>query len=73
MHQGVNRVGDSGFALPDGTTTIVGVNNEWAAKAGIGYRIEDWFGPLQLYAMYESIWRVGAIPAFNQRSKNDFC
>ncbi len=72
MHQGVNRVGDSGFALPDGTTTIVGVNNEWAAKAGIGYRIEDWFGPLQLYAMYESIRRVGAIPAFNQRSKNDF-
>jgi len=70
MHEHVNRTGDSGFILPDLTTTNVGVVNEWAAKAGLGYRIEWALGPLQLYAMYEAI-RRNDVMAYNQRQKDD--
>jgi predicted porin len=71
LHQRTNRVGDDGFLLPDGTTSIVGIHNEWAAKLGGGYRFEDWLGPLQFYAMYEWIRREGTPAAFNQRSKEN--
>ncbi len=71
FHQKVNRTGDDGFILPDGTTSAVGIHNEWAAKLGVGYRVEDFIGPLQLYAMFEWIKREGTLAAFNQRSKKD--
>ena len=53
---------------------MTGVANEWAAKVGGGYKIEDGLGPLQLYAMYE--WIRREVPAgfqpFDERSKQDF-
>ena len=53
---------------------MTGVANEWAAKVGAGYQIEDWLGTLQLYAMYEWIRRdvPAAFQPFNERSKDDF-
>ena len=83
LHEGVNRHGDDGlepgafFApifLADGSQVMTGVANEWAAKVGGGYKIEDGLGPLQLYAMYE--WIRREVPAgfqpFDERSKQDF-
>jgi outer membrane receptor protein involved in Fe transport len=53
---------------------MTGTFNEWAAKVGGGYQIQDGLGPLQLYAMYEWIRREvpAAFEPFNERSKEDF-
>src|ERR1700734_3728947 len=83
LHEGVNRHADDGlepgpfFApvfLADGSQVFTGVANEWAAKLGGGYQIQDGLGPLQLYAMYEWIRRdvPAAFEIFNERSKDDF-
>jgi predicted porin len=82
LHQAVNRNGDDGLSpnpaltapvfLPDGSQVFTGIANEWAAKVGGGYRIDDPLGPLQLYAYYE--WLRRDVPAafqpFNERSRN---
>src|SRR6266404_4775038 len=84
LHEGVNRRGDDNtqfdaqnFApgailLPDGSTVMTGVHNEWAAKVGGGYRFNDGLGDLQLNAYYEWIRReVTAIEQpFNERSRD---
>jgi predicted porin len=78
LHEGVNRQGDDGLQpgllapvfLPDGSQVITGVHNEWAAKAGAGYRIDAPWGPLQFYAFYEKIKREGAPAAFDERSRD---
>ena len=83
LHEGVNRHADDGlepgpfFApvfLADGSQVFTGVANEWAAKLGGGYQIQDGLGPLQLYAIYEWIRREvpAAFEPFNERSKDDF-
>ena len=74
-HEGVNRTGDAGtLTAPDGTVTTVltGVNNEWAAKVGGGYRLDDPWGALQLYAYYEWLRRdvSAAEEIFNERSRD---
>ena len=76
LHEGVNRYknefnGDgSRIVLPNGQTVFgVGVKNEWAAKVGAGYSIEDALGPLQLYGAYEMLRRENANPAFNEQSR----
>src|SRR3984957_9633837 len=82
-HEGVNRHADDGLEpgplmapvfLADGSQVFTGVANEWAAKVGGGYQIQDGLGPLQLYAMYEWIRREvpAAFEPFNERSKDDF-
>ena len=84
LHEQVNRRGDdntqidaSNFAagaivLPDGSTVMTGVHNEWAAKVGAGYRFNDGLGDVQLNAFYEWIRReVTAIEQpFNERSRD---
>ena len=71
-HENTNRTGDGGFVLPDGSTTIVGINNEWAAKVGGGYRFDNPWGALQLYAYYEWLRRdvSAAEQPFNERSRD---
>jgi predicted porin len=78
LHRGVNRNGDefnadaTRIGLPNGQTVFgVGVANEWAAKVGAGYRIDQipW-GALQLYAAYEVLRRENTNPLFNERSRN---
>jgi predicted porin len=62
----------NGNGFPAGPTVVgVGVANEWAAKIGVGYRIDEvpW-GALQLYAAFEVLRREGANPLFNERSRN---
>lgn len=67
-HENVNRTGDEGGIVPIGA---IGVHNEWAAKAGLGYRIDQGLGgPLQLYGIYEWIRREGTTPEFNERSRD---
>jgi predicted porin len=85
FHRNVNRHGDDGqepyllgtpaFApvvLPDGSTVMTGIANEWAAKVGGGYRFHDYLGDLQLYAYYE--WLRRDVPAafdiFNERQRD---
>jgi predicted porin len=71
-HEGVNRTGDGGVTLGDGSVTVVGINNEWAAKVGGGYRFDDPWGALQLYAYYEWLRRdvSAAEQIFNERSRD---
>jgi predicted porin len=78
LHEGVNRTGDeatgigTGDQLLDGSHVVTGVRNEWAAKVGGGYRFDNPWGALQLYAYYE--WLRRDVPAadqiFNERSRN---
>ena len=80
LHEGVNRQGDDGLQpglvapifLPDGSQVFTGVHNEWAAKVGGGYRINDGLGALQLNAYYEWIRREVAPfeQPFNERSRD---
>ncbi len=57
--------------LPNGEAVVTGVHPEWAAKLGAGYKFQDPWGPLQVYAMGEMIRRVGAPALFNERSDED--
>ena len=84
FHEQVNRRGDdntqtnaSNFApgavtLPDGSTVMTGVHNEWAAKVGGGYRFNDGLGDVQLNAFYEWLRRevTPAEQLFNERSRD---
>jgi predicted porin len=80
MHEQVNRHGDDGLQpqliapvfLPDGSQVFTGVHNEWAAKVGGGYRINDGIGDLQFYAYYEWIRREVEPfeQPFNERSRD---
>ena len=82
LHEGVNRHGDDNLEpgvagsgpifLADGSQILTGVHNEWAAKVGGGYRINDGIGDLQLNAYYEWIRReVSPIEEpFNERSRD---
>jgi Gram-negative porin len=80
LHEGVNRHGDDGLEpglvapvfLPDGSQVMTGVHNEWAAKVGGGYRVNDGIGDLQLNAYYEWIRRevTAAEQPFNERSRD---
>jgi len=87
LHEQVNRHGDDGLqpqllgpiflpggptAGPLGTQVFTGVHNEWAAKVGGGYRINDGIGDLQFYAYYEWLRRE-VLPfeqPFNERSRD---
>jgi predicted porin len=57
--------------LPNGEAIVTGVHDEWAAKVGAGYKLQDPWGNLQLYALGEMIRRVGAPALFNERSDED--
>jgi predicted porin len=84
LHEQVNRRGDDNtqinatnfvpgpVLLADGSTVMTGVHNEWAAKVGGGYRINDGLGDLQLNAYYEWIRRevTPAEQPFNERSRD---
>ena len=77
LHEKVNRTGDeeglfgpNGNQLPNGEVVVTGIHNEWAAKVGGGYRLEDGIGPLQLYAFYEWLRREDAPAPFNERSRD---
>jgi predicted porin len=80
LHENVNRHGDDGLEpgqvapvfLADGSQVLTGVHNEWAAKVGGGYRVNDGIGDLQLNAVYEWIRReVTPIEQpFNERSRD---
>jgi predicted porin len=58
--------------LPDGSQVFTGVHNEWAAKVGGGYRVNDGIGDLQLNAFYEWIRRevTPMEQPFNERSRD---
>src|SRR5258708_4587748 len=78
LHEHVNRHGDDGLEtglvapvfLADGSQVFTGVHNEWAAKVGGGYRVNDGIGDLQLNAFYEWIRRevTPMEQPFNERS-----
>jgi predicted porin len=80
LHEGVNRHGDDGLEagliapvfLADGSQVFTGVHNEWAAKIGGGYRVNDGVGDLQLNAFYEWIRRevTPMEQPFNERSRD---
>lgn len=80
LHEGVNRHGDDGLEpgqiapvfLADHSQVLTGVHNEWAAKVGGGYRVNDGLGDLQLNAVYEWIRReVTPIEEpFNERQRD---
>jgi len=80
LHEGTNRHGDDGLQpgliapvfLADGSQVFTGVHNEWAAKVGGGYRVNDGLGDLQLNAYYEWIRRdvSAAEQPFNERSRD---
>jgi predicted porin len=56
----------------NGTPVFTGVHNEWAAKVGGGYRVNDGIGDLQLYTYYEWMRRE-VLPfeqPFNERSRD---
>jgi predicted porin len=87
LHEQVNRHGDDGLepalfapiflpggplAGPLGQQVFTGVHNEWAAKIGGGYRVDDGIGDLQFYAYYERLRRE-VLPfeqPFNERSRD---
>jgi predicted porin len=58
--------------LPNGSQVFTGVHNEWAAKVGGGYRVNDGIGDLQLNAFYEWIRRevTPMEQPFNERSRD---
>jgi predicted porin len=88
LHEQVNRHGDDGLqpvlpgqapvpgsgpvTLLDGTQVFTGVHNEWAAKIGGGYRVNDGIGDLQLNAFYEWMRRevTPMEQPFNERSRD---
>ena len=80
LHEQVNRHGDDGLepglgcsGLPaDGSQVFTGVHNEWAAKIGGGYRVNDGLGDLQLNAFYEWMRRevTPMEQPFNERSRD---
>jgi len=84
FHEQVNRRGDDNtqtnatnfvagaVTLPDGSTVMTGVHNEWAAKVGGGYRFNDGLGDVQLNAFYEWLRRdvTPAEQLFNERSRD---
>ena len=87
LHEQVNRHGDDGLqpqllapvflpggpaAGPLGTQVFTGVHNEWAAKIGGGYRVNDGIGDLQFYAYYEWLRREVQPfeQPFNERSRD---
>jgi hypothetical protein len=83
LHTATNRTGDDNtgilgdagggvFILPNGQFVSTGIANEWAAKVGGGYRLNDGIGDLQLYAYYEWLRRdvSAAQEPFNERSRN---
>jgi predicted porin len=80
LHEATNRNGDEaplGIPLTVGgplviPTGSVGVANEWAAKVGAGYMIQDPLGPLQLYGFYEWMRRQNTVDAFNERSRDGY-
>src|SRR5437763_6811077 len=78
MHEGTNRFGDEAVTpLSNGGVLIVppgavGIANEWAAKAGGGYRFDDVIGQLQLYGIYEVLRREHTVAAFNERSRDGY-
>jgi predicted porin len=84
LHEQVNRRGDDNtqfnattfvpgpIVLADGSVVSTGVHNEWAAKVGGGYHVNDGIGDLQLYAYYEWMRRE-VLPfeqPFNERSRD---
>lgn len=81
LHEHTNRTGDElpapGQALTTGGALVVptgtiGVNNEWAAKLGAGYKLADMLGTLQLYGIYEILRRQNTLAAFNERSRDGY-
>jgi predicted porin len=80
LHEQVNRHGDDGLEpglvapvfLADGSQVFTGVHNEWAAKIGGGYRVNDGLGDLQLNTYYEWLRRdVSPMEEpFNERSRD---
>ena len=78
MHEGVNRTGDEAVTPLSGggalivPTGAVGIANEWSAKVGAGYMIQDPLGPLQVYGIYEWLRRQGTVDAFNERSRDGY-
>jgi predicted porin len=78
LHEGTNRFGDEAVTpLSNGDVLIVppnavGIANEWAAKVGAGYRLNDGIGSLQLYAIYERLHREHTVAAFDERSRDGY-
>lgn len=78
LHEGTNRFGDEGAVpLSNGRVLIVppgsvGIANEWAAKAGAGYKINDGIGTLQVYGIYEMLRREHTVAAFNERARDGY-
>ncbi len=78
LHEHVNRTGDEGVVpLSSGAVltvpvNAVGVNNEWAAKVGAGYKFDDGIGTLQIYGIYEWMRRENTIAMFNERSRDGY-
>jgi predicted porin len=78
MHEQVNRVGDEAVTPLSGGGALtvppgaVGIANEWAAKVGAGYMIQDPLGPLQVYGIYEWLRRDNTVAAFNERSREGY-
>ncbi|MCC8958677.1 porin [Bradyrhizobium sp. Pear77] len=78
MHEGTNRTGDEAVTpLSNGGVLIVppgsvGIANEWAAKIGAGYRLDDGIGKLQLYGIYEVMRRENTVADFNERSRDGY-
>src|ERR1700737_3508092 len=64
--------GSGPVILPDGSQVFTGVHNEWAAKVGGGYRVNDGIGDVQVNAFYEWMRReVTPIEQpFNERSRD---
>ncbi|UPK40878.1 porin (plasmid) [Bradyrhizobium sp. 186] len=78
LHEGTNRTGDEAVTpLSNGGVLIVppgsvGIANEWAAKVGAGYKLNDMIGTLQLYGIYEVMRREHTVADFNERSRDGY-
>lgn len=78
LHEHVNRTGDEGVVpLSSGAVltvpvNAVGVNNEWAAKVGAGYKFDDGIGTLQIYGIYEWMRRENTVAIFDERSRDGY-
>src|SRR6266404_2354359 len=78
LHQGTNRFGDEAVTpLSNGGVLVVppgavAIANEWAAKVGAGYRLNDMIGSLQLYGIYERMHREHTVAAFDERSRDGY-